>query len=281
MTENGSSNLVMPVSPMYGGGYGGGFGFGGDWSWIIILLLLGGWGNGGWGGGFGGGFGGMYEFPWLLNGQQGINSNTNAGFRDAMLQDSITSVRDGISGLSSQLCNCCCDMRQEVANGFYTAEVAAANRQMANMNQMFGLQNSINQGFNGVQSSLCNGFNGTQMGLADLKYTVATENCADRNTSTQNTQAILMALNSGVQSIKDQLCQDKIDAKNDEISQLRQEVLYARGQASQIAQNSTIIDGVYNRLDSCPVSTTPVFGRTPIFSCTQNSCGCNGNTFFN
>ena len=73
--------------------------------------------------------------------------------------------------------------------------------------------------------------------------------------------------------IKDQLCQDKIDAKNDEIAQLRQENIYARGQASQLAQNQVIVDDIYNRLSSCPVSTTPVYGRTPIFTC-NNNCGC-------
>lgn len=70
------------------------------------------------------------------------------------------------------------------------------------------------------------------------------------------------------------MCNDKIDAKNDEIAQLRQELLYSRGQASQIAQNSQIIDGIYNRLDTCPVGTTPVYGRTPIFTCNNNGCGC-------
>ena len=79
------NELVMPVSPMYGGGYGnGGFGFGGDsWGWIILLLLC---ANGGWGNGFGGGYGNMmlgYDFPWLLNGQSAINNNTNNGFQNA------------------------------------------------------------------------------------------------------------------------------------------------------------------------------------------------------
>ena len=84
--ENGSSPFTMPVQPMYGGGYGnGGFGgFGGDWGWIILLLLC---ANGGWGGfgGFGGGLG--YDFPWLLNGQNGINNNVSDGFRSAQLSD--------------------------------------------------------------------------------------------------------------------------------------------------------------------------------------------------
>ena len=72
------------------------------------------------------------------------------------------------------------------------------------------------------------------------------------------------------------MCQDKIDAKNDEIAQLRQEILYALGQASQIAQNQQVIDGIYDRLNNCPVGTTPVYGRTPIFTC-NGGCGCGNN----
>lgn len=71
--ENG---MVMPVTPMYGNNSG--FGFGNDWSWIIVLFLFAAMG-GGFGNGFGG-FGGDGAFPWLLNGQAGINANTNAGF---------------------------------------------------------------------------------------------------------------------------------------------------------------------------------------------------------
>lgn len=61
--------------------------------------------------------------------------------------------------------------------------------------------------------------------------------------------------------------------------------------ASQVAQNAFIaqgfsneVDQLYNRLASCPVPSTPVYGRTPIFTCSQNvagGCGCSGNTFYN
>ena len=112
-----------------------------------------------------------------------------------------------------------------------------------------------------------------RLATANLTATLASEACATRTTDTQNTQAILTAINGGIQSIKDQMCSDKIDAKNDEIAQLRQEVLFARGQASQTAQNQQIVDSIYNRLDTCPVGTTPVYGRTPIFTC-NNNCGC-------
>lgn len=284
--ENSSSPFTMPVQPMYGGGYGnGGFGgFGGDWGWIILLLLA---FNGGWGGM--GGFGGNqlgYDFPWLLNGQNGINNNVSDGFRDAQLHDSVTSVRDGVSNLATQLCGCCGDMQMSIANstagiqnslcsGFagVNASINGAqnaisnqlyNNEIASLNRSFAEQTANTAGFNGVQSSLC-----------DIRYGNAT-----------NTRDILTALTAGVQSIKDQLCQDKIDAKNDEIAQLRQEINMQTLAASQAAQNAFIsqgfaneVDQLYNRLNNCPVPSTPVYGRTPIFTC-NNGCGC-GNGFAN
>lgn len=269
LTDSGNG-MYMPVAPAYAGGNSGFGGWGGADGWWVILFLFALMGNG-WGGGFGGfggGYGNMmlgYDFPWLMNGQQNINTNTNNGFRDQMINDNITSVKDGISSLSTQLCGCCGDMQMALANGFSGIEQAANARQIANMQQAFASQTAISQGFSGVQS-----------GIDNLKYTIAAEECATRANDTQNTQNILNLVNSGIQSIKDQICQDKIDAKNDEIAQLRQEILFARGQASQVGQNATIIDGVYNRLSSCPVDTTPVYGRQPIFTCPQtvNGCGC-------
>ena len=280
--SSGSNELVMPVAPMYGGGNGSGFGsWGGDGWWIILLLLFAG---GGWGNGFGGGFGNMalgYDFPWLLNGQSGINNNTNSGFQNAMLNDNITSVRDGIASLSTQLCNTGSDIQMALCNGFAGVEQGANTRQMANMNQNFALQTAMLQGFNGVQSQQAECCCENRLAVANLGSDIAREACATRTSDTQNTQSILNTINSGVQSIKDQLCQDKIDAKNDEIATLRQQIAMKDLAASQIAQNAFIqqgfsneVDQLYNRLNSCPVPTTPVYGRTPIFTC-NNGCGCN------
>lgn len=272
LTENGSG-MVMPVSPMYGGGFGGGFGngFGGDWGWIILLLLA---FNGGWGG-FGGGYGmggfaadGAMLYPWMNQAEI-----TTDGFRDQMLNNNITSIRDGVSNLSTQLCNCCSDMQMSLANGFAGVEQGANARQIANMQQAFAAQTAASQGFNNVQSQLAQCCCDQRLGTADLKYTIATENCADRAAISDGIRDVITNQTANTQRILDQLCQDKIDAKNDEIAQLRQEVLYARGQASQIAQNEQIVNSIYNRLDTCPVGTTPVYGRTPIFTC-NNNCGC-------
>ena len=267
-----SNGLVMPVAPMNNGGGFGGFGGDSSWAWIILLLLLG-WGNNGWGGN---NMNCNGDFPWLMTGQQNINTNTNNGFRDAMINDGITSIRDGISGLSTQLCNGFSSTQMALANGFAGVEQGANARQMADMQQMFGLQSSL-------QQCCCD----NKAGIEGLKYTVATEACATRTNDTQNTQAILNTINGGIQSIKDQLCQDKIDAKNDEISNLRQSLAMKDLAASQIAQNAFIsqgfaneVDQLYNRLNSCPVPTTPVYGRTPIFTCNgQQSCGCGCGNF--
>ena len=288
-----SNGMVMPVAPMYGGNGGFGGGFGNDWGWIILLLLFagGGWGFGGGMGGFGGALG--YDFPWLLNGQSGINNNTNNNFQNAMLNDNITSVRDSIAALSTQLCNCCGDMQMALANGFANAETAANARQMANMNQNFALQTAMLQGFNGVQAQQAECCCENRLGIANLGSDIAREACATRTNDTQNTQAILNTINGGIQSIKDQLCQDKIDMKNDEISALRQQIAMKDLAASQTAQNAFIaqgfnneIDALYNRLSSCPVGTIPVAGNTPLFSCNPSfngnngcGCGCNGNNF--
>ena len=280
--SNGTENMVMPVAPMYGGSYGGGLGngFGGDGWWIILLLLLA--GNGGWGNGFGGGaynYGNMmagYDFPWLLNGQQGINQNTNNGFQNAMLNDNITSIRDGVTALSSQLCNASSDVQMALASGFAGVEQGANARQMADMQQMFGVQTAL-------QNCCCE----NRANIADLKYTIATEECATRNNSSMNTRDILENQNRNTQAIIDKLCQQEIDTLKTQNVALQNQLNMATLRESQTNQNAIIqqgfaneVDQLYNRLNNCPVPTTPVYGRTPIFTCNSNNgcaCGCGGS----
>lgn len=271
--ESNGNGFYMPVAPAYGGGNNqGGFGFGGDWGWIVLLLLLA--GNGGWGmGGFGGGFGGMFEFPWLLNGQNGINNNVNDGFRTAQLSDSVTSVRDGISALSTQLCGCCGDMQMSLANGFAGTAAAITGAQNALAQQLYANEiASLNRSF-AEQTANAQGFNGVQSGLCDIRYGAAS-----------NTRDIIESQSRGIQTILDKLCQLELDGYKREADDLRQRLNAADLRASQTAQNAFIsqgfaneVDALYNRLNSCPVPTTPVYGRTPIFTCNNNGCGCGCN----
>ena len=245
LEENGGIGMTMPVSPMYGGGYGNGGGFFGNDGWWIILLfiLLGGWGNG-YGNG-GNGTSGLY--PWM-NQSEIIND----GFRDQMLNTSINGIQSAVTGGFS-------DVQMALCNGFAGVEAGANARQIADMQNSFALQSQL-------ASCCCE----NRLGTADLKYTMATEACATRAANTANTQAIL-----------DKLCSLELDAKNDKISDLERQLSAANLAASQIAQNSAITDSVYARLKDCPIGTTPVYGQTPIFTCGGNSgCGCGGNGIF-
>ena len=286
-----NGNGIIPTLDI--GANNGNNGWGGNMGeWILGIIALGMLGNGGWGGfgGFGGGAGAgmMYEFPWLLNGQQGINTNTNNGFDTLHLSNQIEGVRDGVAGLSNQLCNCCADMQQTVSNGFYNSEIAAANRQMANMNQNFNNQISTLQGFNGLQKSLDNCCCENRLATCQTQNIVQNEANQTRFADANNTRDIITNATANTQAILDKLCQLELDAKNDKINDLERQNLMLSLDKSQTAQNAFIaqglaneVDQLYNRLSNCPVPSTPVYGRTPIFTCNNNGgCGCNGSSQF-
>lgn len=298
LTNENGMGFSMPVAPAYAGygmPYGGGmFGGGDDWLGLLFLIALcnGGFGFGGFGGwGMGMGMMGMgmmgmdYLYPWLNNSQ-----HISDGFRDQQLNTQISDARGdinrgfgdvqlGIAGINQNICQTGNGITAAVNNGFSQAEIAANGRQMANMQQAFAAQQAMSQGFNGVELQLCQASADNRLATANIGADIAREACATRTSDTQNTQVILNAINDGFRAMSDQRYQDKIDAKNDEIAQLRQENLYARGQASQIAQNTQIVDGIYNRLSSCPVGTYNVCN--PLTPGNNGGCNCGGYGFAN
>ena len=284
LDSNSNGNMVMPVSPMYGGGNGG-FGnmFGADGWWIVLLILF----AGGWNNGFGNGFGGAgnmalgYDFPWLLNGQSGINNNTNNGFQFAMLNDGVTSIRDGISGISTQLCGGFAGVTASVTNAQNALAQQMYADQIAALERSYNAQTASAQAMNAIQSQLASCCCNQQLATCQTQNIVQNEGSATRFADANNTRDIIDAQTRGTQAILDKLCALEIDAKNDTIAQLRQELTFAKNQASQIEQTATLrqgqeaeVDALYNRLSNCPVPTTPVYGRTPIFTCNQNQYGC-------
>lgn len=271
-------NMVMPVSPMYGNGNGNS-GFGGDWGWIVLLLLLG-WGNNG----FGGGNGGGNIYPWMN--QANLTSD---GFQNAMMNDNITEIRSGVSNLSTQLCNCCGDMQMALANGFAGVEQGANTRQIANMQTAFAAQTAMQQGFNQIASQQAECCCENRLANCQTQNIIQNEGNATRFADANNTRDIIDATNRGNQMILDKLCQLELDGFKRENDNLRTQLNMATLRESQTAQNAFIsqgfaneVDQLYNRLSNCPVPSTPVYGRTPIFTCNgQQGCGCGGNTFYN
>jgi hypothetical protein len=302
MTDSNGFNTTMLMTPANGipfmGGYGNNGLFGGGDSWLGILFLIA-LCNGGFG--FGGGFGGYgnmqlgYDFPWLLNGQNGINSNVNSGFRDAQITEYITSVRDAISNLATQLCQCCGDMQLNVSNGINSVNQNVSQTGNNIITAITGAQNSISQQMHTNEIASLNrsyaeqaanqqNFNGVMSGISDLRYTEATEACATRNQAAQNTRDIVDAIRSGDQMIMDKLCALELDGVKGQLAQAQREnaglqnaVNMATMQANSLATADNIVDNLYNRLKNCPVNTTPVYGNQPIFTCPQNvnsGCGC-------
>ena len=283
-----NGNGFYPYPVMYGnnGGFGNGGFLGGD-GWIVLLLLLafsGNWGNNG---GFG--FGGNSfdnGYAWLSNGQKEIMQNTNNGFDTLHLSNQVEGVRDGVYGLSNQICNSTSDVVSAINGGFSNAEISANSRQIANMNQAFNSQIATLQGFNGLQKSLDSCCCENRLGIANLNSTILSENCADRAALADGLKDVLINQTANTQRILDQLCNDKIDAKNEKILDLQRQLDMADLKASQTAQNAFIaqglnneVDALYNRLATCPINTIPVYGNQRIFACPNNNgCGCGFNT---
>lgn len=279
VTDNNRGYYPMPY-PMFGGYGNGGFGMDGSWIWIILLLALVGGFGGGWGGGFGG-FGGA-GIGLTDGGLLGYAIGNNATKSDL----SSVQVSNKLDNISTQLCGGFADTSTQLCNGFNNINTGLlsgfANTNLNACQNTNNIVSAIDNARFAQQQCCCE----TKSGIADLKYTVATENCADRAALNEGVRDIIASQVASTQKILDTLCQDKIDAKNDIIAQLRQELLYSRGQASQIEQTAQIragqikeVDDLYNRLSNCPVPTTPVYGRTPIFTCNNNGCGCNGSQF--
>ena len=233
-----------PINVGSNGGYSNGGFFGGDGIWAILLFAL--IFNGGWGGNWGGmGAGNNMLYD--------INANTNRGFDNLALNNGIDSLHSAVT------------------SGFADAEVARCN-------STTNLLQAINSVSMGLQNCCCE----NRAGLADLKYTVATENCADRQALNEGIRDIIASNTANTQAILDKLCQQEIDAKNDLIATLRSQLSMADLKASQIEQTAQLragqidaVNSLYTRLDTCPVGTTPVYGRTPIFTCQNGGCGCS------
>lgn len=253
--------MYMPVAPMGGNGFGSGFG--GDWAWILLLLVL--FGGNGWNNGFGGGFGNDL-YPWMNQSNQ-----INGGFRDQMLGTQINGIQaaitTGFGDVQNSLCSGFSGVNANIANGFAQAEIAENSRQMANMNQLFGIQSAL-------QQCCCD----NRAATADLKYTVATEACADRSAISDALRDVISANTASTQRILDQLCADKIEQKNDLIAQLRSELMYARGQASQDVQTAAIQAGqraLANEVEQYVLPTPrPAYIVSNPNCCQQNFCGC-------
>lgn len=260
-SENGLSAADM-AAVLNGnrGGYGGGMFGDGAW-WIIILFLFamnGGWGNNG--NGANNGF-----VPWMAGQQNGVQQ----GFDQAAIINGITGVNNAVTGGFANMQTALCNGFAGVANGFAQAEIANNARQMADMQQNFALQTQLSQ-------CCCD----NRTGIEGVKYAIAQENCADRAAVSDGVRDILANQNANTQKIVDIMCQDKIDAKNELIANLRQQLYMKDLAASQADQTAMIQAGqraLANEVEQYVLPTARPAYVVPNPNCCQtgwNGCGC-------
>ena len=287
--NNNGYGYPYPVYPMYGnGGFGNGM-FGGDGIWALLLFALL-FGNGGWGGfgGFGGGFGGLTDGGLLgyAIGNNATKGDLSDSINSLHLSNQIEGVRDDVNDIQNAICSSTASINSNISNGFYSSEIANTNRQMANMQQVFNNQISTLQSFNGLERQLCDCCADNRLATCQTQNIVQNEANATRFADANNTRDIITNATSNTQAILDKLCSLELNAKQDRINELERQNLMLSLDKSQTAQNAFIaqglnneVDALYNRLANCPVPSTPVYGRTPIFTCPNNNgCGCGFNT---
>ena len=306
------------------GGFGNLFGADGSWLLLLILLCGGGWGGfGSFGGGMwpmmmGGAMGadmGWGLYPWLNN-----SEHISDGFRDQQLSTQISGLRSdvtggfadtalGIAGINQNICQTGNGIQNALCQGF-AGNVAAINgaqnalaqqmytNQIADLERSFAAQTANTQGQNTLQAQLAQCCCDNRLATAQTQALVQSENCADRaalsdgirdllTAGTGNTQALLNTINGGIQAIKDQLCQDKIDAKNERIVELQNQLAMKDLAASQTAQTARLLADNAAQTQAVENYIRPQINPAYIvpnpYACyygnNGNGCGCNGNGF--
>ena len=292
LTDEGTNTTMLVQPSGFGGNNGfGDFGNGGAF-WILLLFIL--LGNGAWGNGFGGYGGniGSEIYPWMNHSNQ-----INGGFRDQMLGTQVmgiqNSITSGFGDVQTALCGGFAGVNASINGAQNAIAQQMYTNQIADLERSFAAQTANTAGMTALQSQLAQCCCDNRAATADLKYTVASENCLDRTQSMQNTRDIIDSQTRGTQAILDKLCQLELDGVKGQLAQAQRENVGLQNQLniaafekSQAEQNALFaqgmnneVDALYNRLKNCPVGTTPVYGNQPIFTCQNNGCGCGCGSF--
>ena len=227
-------NMVMPVAPMYGGGFGGGMGsgFGGDWGWIILLLLIAGNGFGGFGGYGGAGAlaaDGAMLYPWMNQSNQ-----MQEGFNSQMLNSNVGNIQNAITSGFGDVQNSLCagfagvnatvnGVQNGITNQMY-------NDTIANLERSFATQTANTAGLTNLSQQLSQCCCDNRLATCQTQNLVASESAATRLAIQEQTQAIL-----------DKMCQQEIDALKAQNVALQNQVNMQNLAASQAAQTAALV----------------------------------------
>ena len=258
MFNNNNGYSLADIAAATGNGNNDGFGFNGDGAWVLllfILILAGGWNNGysGYGGGGNTGY---------------LASDVQRGFDQSALIN-------GLSGITSA-----------ISNGFASAEVSRCNSQANILQTLNNNQGNLSNQLNTIAMNQQNCCCENRAGLADLKYTIATEACADRTAVSDALRDVIASNTANTQAILDKLCEQEIEALKAQNQQLQMQSYLASLAASQNAQTGQILTdnaaqttALLRALNPAPIPAYVV--PNPVGCNCGNGCGCNGTGFYN
>lgn len=213
-------NMVMPVSPMGGGGGFGGLG--NDWGWIILLLLFA-------GGGFGGGFGMDNIYPGMNQSNQ-----VSDGFRDSMLNTSVNgisnAVTSGFGDVQTALCGGFAGVNASVNGAQNGITQQMYSNQIAELERSFAAQTANTQAIAGLSQQLSQCCCDNRLATCQTQNLMVSESAATRLAIQEQTQAIL-----------DKMCQQEIDNLKAQNLALQNQVNMQNLAASQAAQTAALI----------------------------------------
>jgi len=213
------------------------------------------------------------------------NNDVQRGFDQQAIMTGIGALQAGQNAMAQNQCQQFAGVNQNIFNTAAAAEANAAARQMAGMQQNWAMQTDIGNRLDSIQLTQQQGVYENRAAIADVKYAIAQDGAQTRANTDTKTQAIM-----------DKLCQMELDNLKanyeNKIATITQNYenrmagMQAQINDQQIQINNASrdvalaneVDALYNRLNSCPVPTTPVYGRTPIFTCSQNPNGCTCNS---
>ena len=217
--------MVMPVSPIGGGGFGN---MGGDWGWIILLLLIA-------GNGFG--FGGMNNFaadgaaiyPWMNQAELTSSGFQNAATNQAIgsLQNSVTS---GFGDVQNALCGGFAGVNASIVGAQNGITQQMYSDTISNLERSFASQTATTQGFTSLQSQLAQCCCDNRLATVETRNVVEAEGAATR-----------LAIQNQTQQILDKLCEQEIENLRQANVSLQNQVNMLNLAASQTQQTATLI----------------------------------------
>ncbi len=218
MAESNDLAIGYAMGQDSNGGNNGGWGGAWEGIWgIIILAMVFGWGNNGFGG-FGGGG----------NGAQGAITRS-----DLCSEFAFNDLQGAVRGVSQGICDSTFALSNSINNGFHGVDNAVCNLGFTTQQGFNATQMAMMQNQNALSTQLANCCCENRQGQADIKYQMATDTCAITTAMANNTRDIIDNQNANYRGLMDFMVQSKIDALQAENQSLKLA-------ASQASQNSAI-----------------------------------------